>query len=115
MNADLTIDEHRLQELEADFGVDGLEIVVEAYLEESIEIVDAIGALLSEDPNSKRVEHFHFLCGASHNVGARRFGDLCRHLEQRNGPFTAENYAKFRAEYQTMKDFFTSRFDQSAA
>lgn len=115
MNADLTIDEHRLRDLEADFGADGLEIVVEAYLEESAEIVDSLGDLLSAEPDQRRVEHFHFLCGAAHNVGARRFGDLCRHFEQRNGEFTDDHYAKFRAEYQAVKDYFIARFNQSAA
>ncbi|MEM7059292.1 MAG: Hpt domain-containing protein [Pseudomonadota bacterium] len=115
MNADLTIDEHRLRDLESDFGADGLAMVVEAYLEESVEVVEALGQLLSDEPDQSRVEHFHFLSGAAHNLGARRFGDLCRHLEQKNGRFTANDYSAFRAEYQAVKDYFVTRFGQSAA
>jgi len=115
MNTDLTIDEDRLRDLEEDFGADGLEIVIEAYLEESTEVVEAIGALLTDQPDQQRLEHFHFLRGAAHNVGARRFGDLCQHLENQNGSFSAEKYAKFQAEYQAVKDYFVERFDQSAA
>ncbi len=115
MNTVLTIDEDRLLNLEADFGADGLEIVIEAYLEESAEIVDALGDLLTDQPDQRRVEHFHFLRGAAHNVGAQHFGDLCGQLENQNGPFSSEAYAKFREEYQAVKGYFFKRFNQSAA
>lgn len=112
---DQIIDEDWLQSLEEDFGADGLGMVVDTYLEESLEVVDALGQVLSDGPSDQRVEHFHFLSGAAQNVGARRFGDLCRRLELENSGFTAEDYAAFRAEYQMARDFFITRYGQSAA
>lgn len=111
---DQIIDEDWLQSLEEDFGADGLGIVVDTYLEESLEIVDALGEGCSEGPDTQRVEHFHFLSGAAQNVGARRFGDLCRRLELENTGFSAEDYAAFRAEYDLVRDYFVARY-QSAA
>ena len=115
MTSDLTIDEDRLKELEEDFGADGVAIVIEAYLEESLETVDALGKILSDGPDEKRVEHFHFLSGAAKNLGALRFGDLCRQLEHANGAFSADDYSAFTAEYQIVRDAFISRYGQSAA
>lgn len=115
MTAETVIDESRLRELEDDFGAEDVAMVIEAFLEESGEVVDAIGEILSDEPNQQRVDHFHFLSGAAQNLGAQRFGELCRKFETANGPFTEAEYGPFQAEFGAVKDYFAARFGESAA
>lgn len=93
------IDEERLAELERDFGSEDLWDIIEAFLEEATEVVDAIGGLLSDGPHEERAGQFHFLAGAARNLGASAFGDLCKRLETQNQAFTADDYAAFREAY----------------
>lgn len=115
MSMDQSIDEDRLRELEEDFGADGLEMIVDAFLEEAIEIIEVLGQSVSDAPDQDRVGHFHFLAGAARNIGAKKFGDLCSTLEHANGPFTESDYASFLAEYEAAKAYFAARYGQSAA
>ena len=111
------IDENRLRELADDFGADDLAEIIDAFLEEASEAVDALEQCLSDEPSQARVEYFHFLAGAARNLGAIAFGALCQQLERENGSFSANDYHFFRAEYQTVLDYFgePGGFDQLAA
>lgn len=109
MSADSPIDEDRLRELENDFGAEDMDMVVEAFLEESTEMVEALAEMVSDAADENRVAQFHCLAGAAQNLGARRFGILCKKLETENGPFLSADYEAFRAEYQVVLDFFANR------
>lgn len=100
------IDAARLKELEADFGADDLSEIIEAFMEEASEAVDALGGELGTGPSETRVELFHFLSGAARNLGASRFAELCRKLELDNPDFTDDAYASFRSEFQMVRDYF---------
>ena len=103
------IDEDRLRELAADFGADDLAEIIDAFLEEATEVVDALADCLSDEPSQTRVEHFHFLAGAARNLGAAAFGTFCQKLERENGHFGKADYQQFRAEYQAVLDYFGDR------
>ncbi len=77
------IDQTRLRELEEDFGTDDLAEIVDAFLEEAIEAVDAMRGLDPATDADGIARHLHFLKGCARNVGATALGDRCEALESR--------------------------------
>lgn len=106
MSGAMIVDEDRIRELEDDFGAEDLAEIIEAFLEEASEAVEALAPLLSDVPSEERKDQFHFLAGAARNLGAVAFGDLSKRLEEENGPFGADDFAAFRAEFQRVSDHF---------
>ena len=114
--ADTTvIDEDRIRELENDFGAEDVGEIIEAFLEEATEVVDALRTMTSDAPSSERAAQFHFLAGSAHNMGAVAFGTLAKQLEVENGSFSDEDYAAFRAQYQRVLDNFQGAEQARAA
>ena len=96
------IDKNRLAELEADFGADGLDEIIETFLAETWEGIDALEPMLSAEPSDARRDQFHFLKGCALNVGASEFGALCERLEAENGPFEMSDYRAMRDMFQAV-------------
>lgn len=108
MPGDVIVDADRIRELEDDFGAEDLAEIVEAFLEEALEAVDALGPMVSDQPGPERKEQFHFLAGAARNLGAVAFGNLAKRLEEADGPFGVDAYESFQAEFQKVVDHFQS-------
>jgi len=106
MPSDVIVDEARLRELESDFGAEDLDEIIDAFLEEASEAVEALEPMLSDQPSAERAAQFHFLAGAARNLGAVAFGSLAKRLESENGPFGAEDYRAFRKEFDKVVDHF---------
>lgn len=73
------IDHARLNELEADFGADELDLIIASFLEEAGEAIASLAAA-GADPAARR-EPLHFIKGCARMVGAAELGDLCERLE----------------------------------
>ena len=82
------IDHSRLQELINDFGEEDLADLIDSFLEEAVETVDALEGTISEAYTKERAELFHFLKGCALNVGAM--------LNQLDGR-TQDSHAECRA------------------
>lgn len=103
------IDQNRLDELANDFGEEDLAEIIEVFLSETWEAIDALEAKAGNmDPQEQR-EQFHFLKGCARNIGAESFGDMCEHWEHGEGVFGAADYPGLRASFQSVCDDLSGR------
>lgn len=76
------IDWDRINELKNDFGEDDFLEIVEMFLAEVEEKLEA----LPDQPRSALSEDFHFLKGSAANLGFRLFKSLCSQYEKAPDP-----------------------------
>ena len=109
MTSQAMLDEARLAELEAEFGVEDLACVIDAFLEEAAEAVAGLEAMVSDSPDPARTAQLHFLVGSAQNVGATGFADLCRVHELADGRFDAADLGAvalaFRGAKRCLEDW----------
>lgn len=103
------IDQGRLDELKNDFGEDDLDEIIEVFLAETWEAIDALEGKVGRLSPSEMGDQFHFLKGCARNVGAFDFADLCEGLEGGSAPFDAADYAQLRREFQLVCDYLKGR------
>lgn len=103
------IDQSRLDELANDFGEEDLAEIIEVFLAETWEAVDALEGKVEAMPLEERREHFHFLKGCARNIGATSFGDLCEEWETGSAPFGPTDYTRLRGEFQSVCDYLSGR------
>ena len=102
------IDHSRLQELINDFGEEDLADLIDSFLEEAVETVDALEGTISEAYTKERAELFHFLKGCALNVGAMKLADVCETFENRHSGFSTEEYQSMKADFAQVQAFFAS-------
>ncbi len=100
------IDQNRLQELVDDFGADDFLELIESFLEEATGAVQALEAMISDVHMVERSEQFHFLKGCALNVGAMALADVCERFENRHTGFSADEYQRVKADFDTVQGFF---------
>lgn len=103
------IDQARLSELAEDFGEEDLEEIIEVFLAEALQAIDALEGRIESMDLQERREEFHFLKGCARNIGATSFGDLCERWELGTEPFAREDYSHLRAEFQAVCDHLKGR------
>ena len=103
------IDQSRLDELANDFGEEDLAEIIEVFLAETWEAIDALEARIDGAAGSDRSDEFHFLKGCARNIGATEFGDLCEHWEGSDAPFGAGDYARVRRDFDAVCEFLSGR------
>ena len=102
------IDQDRLRQLEEDFGAEDLSDLIEIFLDETREGLEALAPLIDQgDPEALR-DQFHFLKGCARNVGASEFADRCERFEKGQATATGADYQTLRGEFQAIYDWFTS-------
>ena len=103
------IDQARLEELVNDFGEEDLAEIIEVFLDETWEAINALEAVIGAMTADEQRERFHFLKGCARNIGALTFGDICEKWEQDSAPFTAAGYASLRGAFQQVCDDLMGR------
>ena len=102
------IDLERLRQLEEDFGAEDLDDLIEIFLDETREGLEALAPLIEQgDPEALR-DQFHFLKGCARNVGASEFADRCERFEKSSAVATGADYQMLRGDFQAICDWFTS-------
>ena len=103
------IDQARLDELAQDFGEEDLAEIIEVFLAETWEAIDALKDRVDTlSPDDQR-DQFHFLKGCARNIGASQFGDYCEKWEKVTQPFQSSDYAQLRAEFDKVCDHLSGR------
>ncbi len=103
------IDQTRLRELEEDFGADELSEIVDAFLEEAFEAVEALRTIDSDADAESIGRHLHFLKGCARNIGARALGDFCEALEGSPADaVTPEVVTRLTADLDAVRMWFRS-------
>lgn len=101
------IDQARLDELANDFGEDDLAEIIEVFVAETWEAIDALESKFEGMEDAERRDQFHFLKGCARNIGATGLGDLCEEWETGDAPFAASDYVRLRNEFQAVCDFLS--------
>ncbi|MEM1297673.1 MAG: Hpt domain-containing protein [Pseudomonadota bacterium] len=103
------IDQSRLDELANDFGEEDLAEIIEVFLTETWEAIDALECKAGSMDEQEQREQFHFLKGCARNIGAEDFGNMCEVWE--NGPqsFAASDYPSLRSAFQAVCDELSGR------
>ena len=102
------IDQARIAELVADFGDEDLGEIIEMFLAEAWEAMDALKLMLTEDGGEDLSAQFHFLKGCARNVGATDFADHCERLETGKETFGPGEYQSLRSEFEAVCEFFSN-------
>lgn len=103
------IDQARLRELEEDFGAEDLAEIVDAFLEEALEAVEAMQNMDPENDGEGIARHLHFLKGCARNVGAVALGDYCEALEAQPGTAaSSEVTTKLTLDLDAIRMWFRS-------
>ena len=100
------IDLDRLKELEDDFGAEDMGELIESFIEETQEALDAVGGMVSGVPNSTRRDQFHLLKGCALSIGASAFARSCESYERADGPFSQQEYDTLCAEFRDVREWF---------
>lgn len=108
------IDEARLKELKDDFGEQDFLDLVEAFLEETWEAVDALEAMVEADSKT-RSDQFHLLKGCARNLGAAAFADRCETFEHDPDSFAHADYRVLRSDFQSVCDWFNAQVQSQDA
>lgn len=95
------IDWNRINDLKADFGEEDFLEIVEMFLAEVQEKLDA----LPDQPVSALSEDFHFLKGSAANLGFRAFQAACSAAEKQPDPAAIPNIQQI---FRTSKEEFIS-------
>lgn len=109
------IDQQRLQELADDFGAEELAELIESFLEEAAETVQALEATVSDVHIEVRCEHFHFLKGCALNVGAMELAKVCESYEHSKEGFSTAQYMSVKADFEAVKSYFANGGLQNVA
>ena len=112
------IDEQRLQELEDDFGAEDLAEIIDVFLQEVADGVDALGGMLSDTPHEERKAQLHLLKGCARNLGATALGDLCERYEQAEvtgAPFGQTEYAEVTGQFDQVRAYFDTGSEKKFA
>jgi len=76
------IDWAQVRQLQEDVGADEMDEVVELFLDEVDEAMDALEAGYATMASSDRSAAFHFLKGCASNLGFQTFADRCGQGEE---------------------------------
>ena len=109
------IDQERLKQLEADFGADDLGDLIEIFLAETWEGLDALEELIAGGDARALRDQFHFLKGCARNVGASTFADRCEQFEIGQDLATKADYLNLRGDFQAVCDWFSAGGMQQSA
>ena len=103
------IDWSQIKQVEEDVGAEDLAEVVEIFIEEVEEAVDALRGM-SEMADAQMAPAMHFLKGSAYNLGFKGFGDYCAEGEKRAtaGEGAGFDLQKVVALYEQSKAEFVS-------
>lgn len=100
------IDQERLAELRRDFGDDDLGEIIESFLEETGEAMDALAEMRATADPDRLSAQFHLLKGCTRNIGAAQFADICERFENDPAAFDDADHADLKAEFAAVCDWF---------
>lgn len=100
------IDVDRLKELEEDFGAEDMGDLIDSFIEETQEALDAVGGMISDVPDPIRRDQFHLLKGCALSIGASTFAGSCEAHERANGPLSQQEYDALCREFRDVRAWF---------
>ena len=109
------IDQSRLQELAEDFGSEDLADLIDAFLEEATEALQALANMVSDADMDARRNQFHFLKGCALNVGAMQLAKVCEGFEHGTGGFSEAEYLSVLADFHAVQLYFADGGMQNVA
>lgn len=102
------IDRERVRDLIRDFGAEDVAEIVNAFIDEAAEAVDALDDMAADTPAHTLAAQFHFIKGCALNIGAADFAARCERLERGEAPFTPQEHASFREDFEAVRGFFSN-------